>query len=79
MKDQGNGITRVYCFVDMWPEDRRLNIRAFIQPERAYVLESGEELQFLNWQGLTIKLPHEPIDKKVTTVVLEFDNDRFEF
>ena len=78
MKDQGDGTTRVYCFVDQWPEDRRLQIHAFIQPERAFVLESGQELEFISWHGLTIKLPHEPIDRTVTTIVLEVDNDRFQ-
>ena len=79
MKDQGDGTTRVYCFVDKWPEDRRLRIHAFLQPERAYVLESGQELEFINWRGLTIKLPHEPVDRTVTTIVLEVDNSRFPF
>ena len=77
MKDQGNGTTKVYCFVDKWPEDGRLSIHTFIQPEKAYVLESGQELEFINWQGLTIKLAHEPVDKQVTTIVLEIDNSRF--
>ncbi len=79
MKDQGDGTTKVYCFVDKWPEDGRLNVHTFIQPEKAYVLESGQELEFINWRGLTIKLPHEPADKNVTTIVLEVDNSRFKF
>lgn len=78
MQDQGDGRIKAYCFVDEWPEDGRLNVHAYILPERAYVLESGEELEFRNWRGLTIKLPHTPVDRKVTTIVLEFDRNRFE-
>jgi alpha-L-fucosidase len=79
MKDQGDGTTNVYCFVAQWPTDGRLTIHAFIQPERAYVLESGQELEFINLRGLTVRLPPEPVDEKVTTIVLEFDSNRFSF
>ena len=79
MKDLGDGTTKVYCFVDKWPEDGNLTVHTFIQPEKAYVLESHQELEFINWRGLTIKLPHEPADKNVTTIVLEVDNSRFKF
>ena len=77
IKDHGDGTSRVYCFVNTWPEDGRLNIRAFFQPEKAFVLETGEELEFANSHGLTVILPHEPVDEKVTTIVLVVDNGRF--
>ena len=77
MKDQGDGTTKAYCFVDQWPANGRLRIHAYIQPEKAYVLETGQELEFNAWKGITVKVPHEPVDQKVTAIVLVFDNSRF--
>lgn len=75
-KDLGNGRRNVYLHVSDWPENRALTVpRVEYMPEKVYVLESGQELEFIPHGGLTIKLPHNPVDNKITVLVMEMKED----
>ena len=48
-----------------------------ILPEKAYVLETGQKLDFTPYPetAITVRLPYEPIDPNITVIVLEIDNN----
>jgi alpha-L-fucosidase len=59
---------KIYAHVFAWPGDRRLELPALpFEPTRAVMLESGESLPI---SGLTVTVPAEPIDDRVTVIEL---------
>lgn len=68
-----NGTARVYLSVTDWPENRRLVARGIdILPEKIYVLETGQVLDFLlDHSRVVIQLPVNPPDENITVIVME--------
>lgn len=76
-KAEGN-IVKIYLHVVNWPEARELVVNGILEiPDKVYLLETGQQLMAVPHPetALTIHLPYEPIDKNITVIVLELDNN----
>ncbi|MCK4919587.1 MAG: alpha-L-fucosidase [Bacteroidales bacterium] len=77
-KEIPEGKVNLYLHVSDWPQNQDLTLPGFsILPEKVYVLESGEELDFYPHQGLMVKLPPTPVDSRITVIVVETDSELF--
>lgn len=75
-KGEGD-MVKIYLHVVKWPENRELMVPGIrILPEKAYVLETGQKLDFTPYPetAITLRLPYEPIDPNITVIVLEINN-----
>lgn len=68
----------VYLHVTEWTDNHEITIPAFrYLPDKAYVLESKEPVEFFPHHTLHVKLPALPVDKRITVIKLEMDLELF--
>jgi alpha-L-fucosidase len=71
-REPDGNLSRMYLHVTDWPEDLRLTIPEIkYLPEKVFILESGEKLTCTPHNGVTIKLPAQPVDNKITVIVFD--------
>jgi alpha-L-fucosidase len=77
-KEIPQGKVNLYLHVSEWPKNLDLILPGVkILPEKVYILESGEELDFYPHNGLSVKLPPIPVDERITVVVVEIKIELF--
>jgi alpha-L-fucosidase len=65
---------KLFLHVLKWPENGELVVNgADTLPANAFILESGQQLGFIPYPegGITIKLPHEPVDTNITVIEID--------
>jgi alpha-L-fucosidase len=73
-KVQETNKNRLFLNIVNWPENRELVVKGIDRlPEKVYLLETGQKLDFVPYteNGMTIRLPNNPIDSNVTVVMVE--------
>lgn len=68
----------IYLHVTRWPENHEITIPGFNHlPQKAYVLESREPVDFFPHHALHVKLPPLPVDKRITVIKMEMNLELF--